>query len=35
VGTVKTHVAHLPAKLEASDGIQLVIIAHQARLLDM
>lgn len=34
-GTVKTHVAHLPAELEARDGMQLVIITHQARLLDM
>jgi DNA-binding NarL/FixJ family response regulator len=35
IRTVKTDVAHLPAKLEARDGMQLVIITHQARLLDM
>jgi DNA-binding NarL/FixJ family response regulator len=29
VGTVQTHMAHLLAKLEARDGIQLVIIAYQ------
>lgn len=29
-GTVKTHVAHLLAKLEARDRVQLVIFAHRA-----
>jgi DNA-binding NarL/FixJ family response regulator len=33
-GTAKTHVAHLLAKLEARDRVQLVITAYQADLFD-
>jgi DNA-binding NarL/FixJ family response regulator len=34
VGTAKTHVARLLAKLGARDRVQLVITAHQAGLVD-
>jgi len=34
VGTAKTHVARLLAKLDARDRVQLVITAYQADLLD-
>jgi DNA-binding NarL/FixJ family response regulator len=34
VGTAKTHVARLLAKLGARDRVQLVITAYQAGLLD-
>ena len=33
-GTAKTHVAHLLAKLDARDRVQLVITAYQANLFD-
>jgi DNA-binding NarL/FixJ family response regulator len=33
-GTAKAHVAHLLAKLEARDRVQLVITAYQADLFD-
>jgi DNA-binding NarL/FixJ family response regulator len=34
VGTAKTHVARLLAKLGARDRVQLVITAYQASLVD-
>jgi DNA-binding NarL/FixJ family response regulator len=34
MGTAKTHVAHLLAKLGARDRVQLVITAYQAGLFD-